>query len=97
MSAGIPMKTVPAPPEAAMMTPDITPSAAVTPRPGTPTARGSRAAMSAGIPMKTVPAPPEAAMMTPEAVSPAEERKRFFAFASGAHCWACWATEVTAC
>ena len=53
--------------------------------------------MSAGIPMKTVPAPPEAAMTTPEAVSPAEERKRFFAFASGAHCWACWATEVTAC
>ena len=44
-----------------------------------------------------VPAPPAAVMTAPDAVSPHDERKRFFAVASGAHCWACWATEVTAC
>ena len=65
--------------------------------PGAPTTAGVNAATKVGIAKKTMPAPPAAVMTTPEAVSPHDERKRFFALASGAHCWACWATEVTAC
>ena len=73
------------------------PRIAVTATSGFPATAGASAETKAGTPKKTVPAPPAAAMTTPEAVSPHDERKRFFALASGAHCWACWAAEVTAC
>lgn len=61
-------------------------STAVMMPPG-PTANPVATPTTVNVPKANVHAPPIAVMTTPAAVKPPDERKRFFAFESGAHCW----------